>query len=129
MLRPADGVTDGAGLVGSGGGAEGLGDIQENVSGHAAGLFNHRRRVAGEVPLQHLVHAPRMLERGIGLEFAGVAGFTATIFAVSAAGLGMTRGFAPGFLVLRTFVEPRFWTVLFFPGIPAGEEAVEIFSI
>ena len=52
--------------------------------GNAADLFDHLRGVAGEVPLQHLEHAPRMLQRVVGVRrrvgggAAGAVGFAAS---------------------------------------------------
>ena len=73
VLSPAQTVDERGGAVAAGIGRDQLAHLGEQVAWDAAGLFDHLRGVAGEVPLQHLEHAPRMLQRVVGVR-AGVGG-------------------------------------------------------
>src|SRR6185437_4149334 len=65
VLRPADRVAERGGALAAGVVAQRLRHHAELVAGNAADLLDELRRVAGVVAAQQLVHAPRMLERGI----------------------------------------------------------------
>ena len=67
VLGPADGVAEGGGALPARVAAQGLGHRQELVPGDAAHLLHHLGRVAGVVALEHLEHAPGVLEGGVGL--------------------------------------------------------------
>ena len=63
VLGPADAVDERRGAVGARILRHELADPGERVRRHAAGLLDHLRGVAREMPLQHLEHAPRRGER------------------------------------------------------------------
>src|SRR5262245_34359357 len=63
VLRPADGVADGAGSFRARGGGVGVGDAEELGAWRAADPLDELRGVAGEMPLEQLVDAARMLQR------------------------------------------------------------------
>ena len=65
VLRPADGVADGAGALGARRAAERVGDAQERVRRHSAYVLHHLRRVAREVTREDLKDAARVLKRRI----------------------------------------------------------------
>src|SRR5579862_1308791 len=70
VLRPTQGVANGASLVWARRGSKSLRHLQENIFRNAAAAFHHLGRVAPEVPLQNLENATRMLKCRIRLEFA-----------------------------------------------------------
>src|SRR5205823_6150342 len=63
VLRPPDGVHERGRTLAARVRAQRLGDLEEGGSRDAAGLLDHLRRVAAEVPLQELEDAARVLER------------------------------------------------------------------
>src|SRR4029077_13067166 len=62
VLRPADAVDEGRGPFGARIFRHQLADPREDFRRYPAGLLDHLRRVAGEMPLQHLEDAPRVLQ-------------------------------------------------------------------
>src|SRR5215211_795557 len=66
MLGPTDGVAEGGRLLSPRVLADSLGHFQERLSGGAADLLDHLRRVFGEVALEKLKDAALMLERRVG---------------------------------------------------------------
>src|SRR6185437_482462 len=70
VLRPADAVDEGRGPFGSRVLRQQLADPRESLRRYPAGLLDHVRGVAGEVPLQHLEHASRMLQRLVAVRVA-----------------------------------------------------------
>ena len=98
VLRPADGITKRGSPLAPGIVAQRLGDLQKQTLRNAAGLLHHLRRVARIVAFQDLKHAPRVLQRGIG-----VLGGTDASAIASLAGRGFTvsRGrlrFTPSYI-------------------------------
>src|SRR3712207_2809036 len=67
VLGPADGVHPGRRPLSAAVRGHPLGDLEERLLLHAAGLGDHLRRVAGEVPLEDLEDAPRVLQRLVPL--------------------------------------------------------------
>ena len=65
VLRPPDGVAERRCALATRVGAQGPAHREELRLGHAAHLFDHRRRVAREVPVQHLEHTSWVLERRV----------------------------------------------------------------
>src|SRR4029079_6668743 len=63
VLGPAHRVHDCGGAGAAGRGGPGLGDVEELLPRDAADLLDDLRRVAGEVPLEDLVDAARVLQR------------------------------------------------------------------
>jgi len=61
VLRPAEGIADGSGALRTGRGDEQVGSFEEDFFRYAAVLLNHLRGVAGEMALQHLKNAARIL--------------------------------------------------------------------
>src|ERR1041385_4727201 len=82
MIPPPGRVAARAGPVGARRRGERLGDFQERVARHAAGAFDHLRRVAREMAPQDLENASRMLERRIALVAAEIRRLPAAIFSV-----------------------------------------------
>src|SRR5262249_13789887 len=129
MLRPADGIADGAGAVRPGIVIERPRHLLEDVAGSAADRLDQLGSVAAIVPLQDLEHAARLLERRIlqrrwahqcadlstervRLVFAGLA----VLFGPRT--IARLRGVAPTLLV----VFPPF-------GVIAGEKAVLVLGV
>src|SRR5437773_4532180 len=109
MLRPADGVANGAGLLAPRGAGEDVGHFEEALLGNAAVLFDHLRRVAREVTLENMEDTSRMLQRRIAIWLVQMLRFAAAIFGVPSPLLVHSRLHRR----LRTFVEPRLRVVLF----------------
>ena len=71
VLRPADGVDDGAGALAAGIRAEQLGHLDHLLRRAAAHVGDGLRRVAGEMSSQQLHHAARVLQRRVARRPAG----------------------------------------------------------
>src|SRR5581483_7231227 len=120
VLRPADCVTDRAGLLAARSAGEDVRDLEELLARNAAVALHHLRRVAREMALQHLEDAARVLQRLIANRLVDVLRFAAAVLAMPAAGLGNV-------LALRALVEPGVSVVL--PAIESAEESAEIFGV
>ena len=124
VLGPADGVAEGGGALAARVAAEGLGHLQELVSGDAAHLLHHLGRVAGVVALEHLEHAAGVLEGGIGLRRLASVG-RAVGAVLLALGRASRRGAGaawPAYCQRRVVVRAGL-------RVPAGEEAVEVLGV
>src|SRR5262245_17651529 len=80
------------------------------------------------MPFQHLEHAARMLQRGIGFLLRGIFRLATAIFTMTAAGVGVTRFFIATFRRC-TFIEPGFWIILLLLSVPAREKTIKIFRV
>ena len=107
VLRPSHGVTDRGGLRPARRRGRTPRPPSRNSLRGTPQTLDHFGRVAREVPLQHLEHAARMLQRRIGLVLRHLAGFAAAILAVTAACFGMA-GVCRRWLLPGSLVQPGF---------------------
>src|SRR5512140_784902 len=102
----------------------------EDILRDTAEALDHLWRVAREVTFQYLKHAPWVLKSAVFFILARILRFTTAILAVSAAGSGVARLAPAGVgLYRRALIKPALRVILLLLGIPAREQAVEIFGI
>src|SRR5215207_3182452 len=122
MLRPADRVAQRRGLLPSRVLGQGPGYLEESLLRGAADLLDHLGRVPGEVTLEYLEHAARVLQRHIGR-----ARHTGRhLPALALAGLAHDASLAPpdGSVIDGvSLVTPARGVVLFAVFVPAGEQS------
>src|SRR5215204_5331256 len=122
MLRPADRVAQRRGLLPSRVLGQGPGYLEESLLRGAADLLDHLGRVPGEVALEDLEHAARVLQRHVGrARHAGMH-----LPALALAGLANDASLAPpdgGVIDRVALVTPARGVVLFALLVPAGEQA------
>src|SRR5581483_6587046 len=118
VLRPTDRVAPRGRAVATRGATDCLGDAVEQRRRDAADLLNHLRRVAREVPPQHLEHAARVLQRLVALPAAD---------RLPDALLG--RLLVPFVRAPAVGVPPAAWVVFLLLGVEAGEHAVELLGV
>src|SRR5258708_35649861 len=75
--------------------------------------------------LQHVEDATRMLKSRVVVVLIELGGLAATIFSMTAAGIGMSGPPNPAFLV-GALVQPGIDGIFVVLGIPSGEDAAEI---
>ena len=102
VLGPADGVAEGGGALAAGVAAQGLGHLQELVTGDAAHVLHHLGRVAGVVALEHLEDAPGVLEGGVGLRRLAAEGRRRGLRSCCPAGPSLSASASGGGLAPRT---------------------------
>ena len=124
MLGPADRVTESAGFVPAGIVAERFRHLEEQVFRNTAGRFDDLGRVAGEMPLQDLEHAFRMLQARIGVP--GLDGLALDRFVFSA---GLRFALTRGGFGIDIFVHPCPGVVAALFLLPAAEQAVQVLGI
>src|SRR5579884_4401265 len=130
MLCPSDGITDRPSFFRPRCRRERLRSFEENVFWNTAVAFNHLRRIAREVPLQHLKHASRIFERRIPFELVCLLGLASTVLSVPTASRRVAR-LRPAFSTLhrRAAIEPALRVVLLLLRIPPGKHSVQIFCV
>src|SRR5829696_1361869 len=120
MLRPAHRVAQRRGLLPSRVLGQGPGYLEESLLRGAADLLDHLGRVPGEVALEDLEHAARVLQRHVGrARHAGM-------HLPALAGLANDASLAPpdGSVIDRvSLVTPARRIVLFALLVPSGEQA------
>src|SRR5918997_2289551 len=122
MLRPADRVAQRRGLLPSRVLGQGPGYLEESLLRGAADLLDHLGRVPGEVTLEDLEHAARVLERHI-CRARHTGGH---LPALALAGLAHDASLAPpdgGVIYGVSLVTPARRIVEFAVFVPAGEQA------
>src|SRR5918994_1614888 len=122
MLRPADRVAERRGLLPPRILGQGPGYLEESLLRGAADLLDHLGRVPGEVALEDLEHAARVLQRHVGRpRHTGMH-----LPALSLTGLAHYASLAPpdgGVIDRVSLVTPARRVVLFALLVPAGEQA------
>src|ERR687897_3646262 len=122
MLRPADRVAQRRGLLPSRVLGQGPGYLEESLLRGAADLLDHLGRVPGEVALEDLEHAARVLQRHVGRpRHTGMH-----LPALSLTGLAHYASLAPpdgGVIDRVSLVTPARRVVQFAIFVPTGEQA------
>ncbi len=128
VLGPADGVDERGGPLPARVPGPGSADRQELLLRHAADRLDLLGGVAGEVPLEELVDAVRVLE-GLVPVGVGVDAGAVRLVLLRAGGLPLHRRIVPGAVLLTAGVLPAVRCVGAGLGVEAGEQAVQVLGV
>src|SRR3954447_22817248 len=126
MLRPSERVAHSCGFLWPRCGTESFCDLKKQFLGYAAGAFDHFRRVAGEVSLQNLVYAVRILKRVVALTRTEVRTcHLSTIFHVAT----LSKIFFSIWLRATVRICPGLRVIDLAFGIPSREKSIQILGV
>src|SRR4051812_16477782 len=109
MLRESHRVTDCRRPLRTRRPAHRLSHSKELLAWNSAVLLNELRRIPRKMPLQHLVHATRILQAHVAVVALVMLCFAAAVLSLTASLSGVTRPRSRSFLRLHAIVEPRQW--------------------